>query len=994
MKFTNVEFSYPHYSKQFDAIDKFDYVQLAKHKGSNGKKILLVLDYMPQEDLNSSRLLKGATGTLLSRLFDLAYTYYGASNTIDEYSWLAVTYNSFKTVRTSDEFRLSADKAFHSRIDHIICEYAPDYVVTFGPDPFKALGSSAIDKSDGKYGNWYGVPIETSASFEDKSHSFTLFPTLSINTLVNTNAKGDEISLAGYVARNLVNVLEGKLKYSIPKAPEFTPVLIDSIPKFKKMLVHIRNKKRVAIDTETDNLNRIKNRVLTIQFASCVSRAFVVPIYHKDSPFTPKELNFIIRNLKNFFEEKNNNEYHVYTNAVFDLNVMRQNFGIRFYKNKIWDMFAGEFGHDENLKNLSPITGHYYYSLLNLSMQYGSTCYYDAEFGKNKRKTIVTADLDEQLIHYCCLDVIVPLLIMTQQIKRGRDSNYEKYESIVGEQISDMLQMFSTLEHNGCPTDIDYLFFLKSKQSPLRIKLETIIEQMNNTKGAKTVNKMLNARSGCPTIGLFGKTNEQMFNLRKEEHLQMLFFDALKLKPISNTVKGGGKIDKKFQAEYSDVPEVSLFTDLGKLKKLMSSYVRAFIKQWGADDDMRHDRRIRPYFQFLKVVTGRTSATKPSLHQIPSRGEDGKHIKRLFITEDGRILIKVDYSAHEVRGWSLITGDTNIAAVFEIGRSLRERFKLAPNEQLAKRIEYEGDVHKINAAFFFSIDITKITKEIRNAVKQVVFGLIYQQGDRGLSESTGQTVEAIRKLKKQFLARFPVGSKWFDEIKAFARKHLFVESPVGRRRHLWQFLLPKNAKNADAALAKAERLAVNSPVQGLGSDYLVQGSRCIEQLKWDHFKATDHYPDFYQANSVHDSISISCAYEDFWLAIRIIEQGLTSEVAKVNEERHGVKFTIPLEIDFEIGSNERDAKSWDYSIDQLSNIIKQTVKFQKEELGHKKANVSKVHDQIMNCQYADMPHWAQKQCWNLGLELEGMKEDVRQPNEIHDISQKRREEAA
>lgn len=985
MRYTNVEYEYPYYPKQFASVDKFDFVQLAKHKGKNGKKILMVLDYMPTEDLNSGRLLSNQTGALLKRLFALSNNYYNAEQKIDDYSWLAVTYNSFRTVRKSEEFKHAADKAFYNRIQHMICEYQPDYVVTFGPAPFKMLGADAIDKVEGKAGQWFGVPIETNCKFQEKSHDFILFPTLSLNTLVNTNSSGNEISLAGYVSRNLVNVLEGDLKYKIPKNPEYKPVLIDSITKFKKMLVYIRSKKRVAIDTETENLNRIKNKVLTIQFATNVKRAFVVPIYHKDSPFTPKELRFIIKHLRIFFEEKNNNQYHIYANAVFDLNVMRQNFGIRFFKNTLWDLFAGEFAHDENMKNLNAVTGHYYYSLLNLSMQYGSTAYHDAEFGKDKRKTIITTDLDDALIHYCCLDVILPLYIMEQQIQRGIDTGYDKYVSVVSEQISDMLHVFSTLEHNGCPTDIDYLFYLKSKQSPLRQKLESLLEEFNNTKGAKKVNRLLSEKTGCPTVGLFGKTNEQLFNMRKEEHLQMLFFDVLKLKPISNTKKGGGKIDKKFQEVYKDIEEVGLFTKIAKLKKLMNAYVRAFIKQWGNDDDMRHDKRIRPFFQFLKVVTGRTSATKPSLHQIPSRSEDGKYIKRLFITEEGRILIKVDFSAHEVRCWSLITGDKDIASVFDVGRKLRNRFKLAPNPKLAERIDVEGDVHKINAAYFFGIDIKEVTKEIRNAVKSVIFGLIYQQGDKGLAASTKRDVEEIRKIKGQFLDRFPVGAGWFEKIKAFAKKHLFVESPVGRRRHLWHFLLPKNAQNAEACLAKAERLSVNSPVQGLGSDYLIQGARCIEQLKWDHYKETGHYPDFYQANSVHDSISISCAYEDFWIAIDMIERGLTDEVARVNEERHGHKFLVPLEIDFEIGANERDAKGWDFSLHQLSNIVKDTVKFQKEEFGYKSANVERVHRLIMEEQYEKMPDWAKKQCWNMGLKLEGMDADIRSEKEKHQV---------
>lgn len=329
MKFSNIEYSYPHWQKQFNTEEKFDYVQIAKHKGTNGKKILLVLDYMPTEDLYSGKLLSGITGTLLERLMGIAKNLYKAKYNIDDYSWIAISYNSFRTVGKSDDFRHSADKAFAARCKHIICEYRPNIVLTFGSDPFRALAEKEIEYVGNKACQWMGVPIETSCESQDKKHGFTLVSTVSCNTLINTGGEGSEIAIAGYVARNIANALEGSLKYRIPKSPKYRPVLINTVEKFDKMMAYIRNKKRVAIDTETDNLNRIKNKVLTIQFATNVKRAFVLPIYHKDSPFLPKELKYIVDKLRDYFEYDNNNEHHVYTNAVFDLNVMRQNFKIR-----------------------------------------------------------------------------------------------------------------------------------------------------------------------------------------------------------------------------------------------------------------------------------------------------------------------------------------------------------------------------------------------------------------------------------------------------------------------------------------------------------------------------------------------------------------------------------------------------------------------------------------------------------------------------------------
>lgn len=973
--------SYEHkYSKQFADIPTYDYVQLPKHVKKGAKKMLVVLDYMPTEDLTSGRLLSGATGKLFKSILKVANTFYNEENKLNDYDWLAVCHNAFKTAGQAESFKESAKDEFRRRLQKIITSYKPDVVLTFGNEPYRVLNGARLAKYDNKLYHLLGVPTKIEVKFKDTTHKCIHVPSLSLNNLITDNGSGNSMALAGYVSRNVVNALSDEPKYKIPKL-KYKPVLVDSIEKFDKMMKEIKSKENLAIDTETENLNRRVNKMLTIQFAYSTDKAFVVPTYHKDSSFTSDELKYIQLKLRKFFEKTNQNKFHVFTNGKFDLTVIRNFCGVRFFKTDMWDIFAGEFCLDENVKNLRKLIGNSYYSLLNLSMQYGCTAYYDAEFGKDKRKTIYAVDLDDALIEYCCLDVIVPLYIQRLQLKRAKDIGYTKYSDIVGYQLSDMSHNFSTWEYNGCPTDIEYLFHLKTKDSPIRLELEKCKERLYASEGVRKANALLTKKSGAPVVGLMGRVDLKLFDISKQDHQQILFFDVLKLKPLmSSKANSKGvvkhKIDKKFQAKYDSVEEVKLYTALQKAKKLYNAYVKSLIKQWGVDDDMRFDSHIRPHFEFLDVVTGRTSAKKPSLQQVPSRGELGKHIKRLFIAESGRIMIKVDYSAHEVRCWSLLTGDKSVAALFETGRDLRRQYRLRPDPDLLKRIDLEGDVHKINAAYFFGVPIEQVDKPLRNAVKTVIFGLIYQQGMKGLSASTGQTVEAIEKLVKQFKKKHPIGVAWFDTVKQFARDNLYVESPLGRRRHTWGHLMPKNAnKNADSVIARNERQSVNSPVQGIGSDFLINGARCIERLKYDHFDKTGHYPDFYQANSVHDSIIFSCAYEDIWVAIKIIEQGLTSEVARVTEERHGMEFIVPLEIDFEIGNNERDVVSWSGSLEQMDSIIKSCLKERQAE--NPKFDAKRIYRNVMQEQYEHMPDWCKKQAWNLGIKMKGMVVDPR-----------------
>lgn len=992
------------YSKQFRKVkDDYSYVRLAKKAKKGYPKILFVLDYVPTEDLRSGRLLSGATGELLANLLKTSYAYYGGERDITDYSWMAVAFNAFKTAGQTEQFVADAKLEFAARLRHIICEYKPAIVVTFGLDPYKALNGDFAAQFRGKrgivYEHFYGVPIDTEVKSKDSKHKCLHVPTLGLNPLVTSSGKGEDMYLAGYVMRNLQTVLNGgQLRYAMPKL-DFKIELVDTIEKFDKMYKVLRKAKYIAIDTECKNLNRIVNKTLTIQFAVKKDKAYIVPIGHKDSTWLPDELKYVVKKIRKLMESDNEAKYMLFANAVFDLNRMRADFGVRHFKANVWDVFAGEFGLDENLKVLES-KGGVFYTLLNICMQYGCRAYYESDFGKDKRTTIDTEDLHPALLNYCALDVITLLHIRTLQMRRAKDIGYDKYESLVGEQISDMLHMFNCLEHNGCPTDIQWLFYLKSKDSPILKHRSAVLKELSNTKGVRKANDRLTKKSGASAIGLFGKTKLDIFDIGKQDHQNLLMFDVLKLKPLSTGKKGTGNIDKKFQSTYADVPEVALYNELQKIKKIFSSYVKAFVKQWGEDADMRSDSRIRPYFQFRDVVTGRTSAKKPSLHQLPSRNEItayikslfperadlGKIIKRMFIAPEGRIILKIDYAAHEVRGWSIISGDMEVAQLFQHGLDMRNAYKLFPVPELADKIDKEGDPHKINAAYFFSMPIAEVDKPKRNSVKQVIFGLIYQQGMEGVANSTGQTLDAIKDLVKRFFKRFPIGAGWFDKIKTIARKQLFVQSPLGRRRNLWPFIMPKSAPKAEGVIAATERRAVNSPIQGMGSDFLVSGERVIEKQKWEHYEKTGHYPDFFATNSVHDSLEFSVAYEDFWLAIRMIEYGLTAGVMKEMERRHGMTFTVPLEIDFEIGGNIADAGGWDYSIDKsngkssIEHLVRKSLEFQRDELKHN-IDVDKLTKKIVYGQYENMPAWAQKQLWNTGKKVKGMGDDPRRKSE-------------
>lgn len=978
--------------KGFDPseIESYQHLKLpAYNAGKGAHKVLFVLDYVPSEDLKSGRLLSGHQGQLLSNVIRRVSEgmFLKASH---RFSWLAVSFNAFRTAGKAKTFQQNAQHAFGKRIEYIIGQYKPDVVVLMGDRPSRHFLSEQLSLTDGKLSPWYGVPIKCEA----KGHTFKAISTLSLNSLAT--GQGGESALLGYFGRNLANAIAGKhlFKIDAKRVRDHKSVLIDTVKKFDKLMdVLEAHEGPVAVDTETSNLNRIVNKLLTVQFSKCKDFGYLIPIHHKDTPFLAEELAYIKKRLRRYFEGKNKNARHIYTNAGFDLNVLRVQLGVRFFANDVYDILAGEFCFDENMKFLMSVTGEYYYSLGNLSVQYGYDGYLTAEFGKKDRATIESHDLNDALIRYCTLDTVVPFAIYEQQCALAEHIGHKKFLSMVSQQISDMLHTFSRMEINGNLIDVDYLFYLKTPGSPIELELNKLQNKLMSTSAVKKANRRLMKQKGISSNGWMGEVTVDLFSLNKPEHRKLLFFEVLGLEPLREGKSGGGKIDKEFQEHYKDVPEVAMFTNLGKAKKLRDSYVNSFIKLLGQSADFKTDKRIRPQYNYLKVLTGRTSANDPNLQQIPARSALGKQIKRLFIAPQGCLYIKVDYRVHEVRCWGLISFDKNIASVFQKAKDLRDEYRRLPNPELAKRLKLEADVHVINAAYFFSTAVEKVDKELRNAVKGVVFGLIYQMAVKTLAANLKKSLEFTKDLVSNFQKRFPRGMRWIEDVKEKARANLFVESPLGLRRHLWGHLLPEDNPNAGKIHGDMDRRAVNSPVQGMGAQFMAIGARQLDKIWWNILKKEKRDTGLLICNSVHDSLENTSPYATFLENLGHVEHALTTKVREEVRRRHGFDFDVDLEIDFEIGASLSTCEGWDFSLIQLEDLVYESILFQKEELKHD-IKVKAAMREVFVTGWEHAPKWLKVQAKNIGWEYDFDRIKQRRQARLEAEEQKRVEEEA
>lgn len=965
MAIKNTTFEHPFHGTFADQED-YQYVRLPS-EDVGGLKVLYVLDYMPKEDLESGTLLSGDTGMLLDNLMNTAQRLYLKKRV--KHSWLAMTYNAFKTAGRSPQFQADANMAFTERVNNMITKYKPDLVIGFGPSVMRALIPHKVQlDASGRLSYWVGMPVDADFKYRKREHSCKVVCSLSLSDIA-TDFKGAPV-LAGYVARNIANGLNGDLIYKVDakRLMRSKPVLIDTVAKFDKLMKLLSKEKDVAVDTEATSLGKVVNKLLTVQLAKCEDYGYIIPIYHKDTPFTPKELAHVTGTLRAFFEGANNNDTHIYCNAKFDLTLLRSQLGCQYMANDVWDVQGGEFALDENLKVLANVIGSGYYALANLCVQYGFEGYLTAEFGKNDRMNIENMSIhDKGLQKYCAWDVTTPFAIKKLQQQRAKDQGYKGYDGAVRWQLSDTSHGYSCMEYAGAPLDTEYLFKLKLPTSPIEQEIAKMEQELYASAAVKKANMILAKRAGAPMTGLFRKGPPNLFSISKPEHRALLFFDVLKLEPVEIGKGGAGKIDKVFQKKYASVPEVAMFTKLGKAQKLRNAYVNSFIKQLGENPDIQSDHRIRPNYSYLKVVTWRTSASDPNLQQVPAHSELGKHIKRLFAAPKGQLWVKVDYRVHEVRCWGLISSDKGVADLFLKAKKLRDDYRLHPDAALAKRIKLEADVHVMNASYFFRVKPEEVDKPLRNRVKGVIFGLIYQMSINSLSKSIELDLDDTKKLVANFTKRFPNGMKWIESVKEFARKNYYVESPFGCRRNLWGYLLPTSQKRGERTVggkvhADMDRRAVNSPVQGMGAQCMSIGNRQLDRKIYEYRKAGRDLS-LRACNSVHDSLETLCDYKDLLLSIDLIEDSLTTQVRRVVQERYGFDFVVDLEIDFEIGPTLANTEAWDFSIEQLDKIVIESLLYQRNSLGHK-IDVDATYDETFAA-LSDAPVWFRKQVRNL-----------------------------
>jgi DNA polymerase-1 len=296
------------------------------------------------------------------------------------------------------------------------------------------------------------------------------------------------------------------------------------------------------------------------------------------------------------------------------------------------------------------------------------------------------------------------------------------------------------------------------------------------------------------------------------------------------------------------------------LAKLKTTYVDALPKMINPKTN-----RLHTTFHQTIAATGRLSSDNPNLQNIPIRSELGQKVRKAFIAPDDEyVLLSADYSQIELRIVASLSGD----------------------ETMIEAFKHNKDIHTSTAAKIYGISENEVTKEMRHKAKSVNFGIIYGQGPFGLAETLGISRTEAKNLIQSYFEKYPSIKKMMNDLIESARKKTYTETLLGRKRWIPDI----NSANANVR-ANAERIAINTPIQGTAADMIkVAMINIYHQFQKHHLKTK-------MLLQIHDELLFEVPKEELELVKEIV----------VKEMSTALPLSVPVVVNIGIGQNWLDA---------------------------------------------------------------------------------------
>ncbi len=613
-------------------------------------------------------------------------------------------------------------------------------------------------------------------------------------------------------------------KYFIPERNKINRdiyELISNKNELTKWISKVYKTGVVAIDCETTSLNAVEAKIVGFSMSLENSNACYIPLNHSNFE-TQIDLKDFIKQIKTLLED--DSVLKLGQNIKYDFIVLKR-LGIEM-----------ENMDDTMLMSYVLRTGQRGHGLDELSSDYLSheTIKYSDVTTVNKKKVPFSEIPVNQAKDYAAEDAdITYRLWEILKVLLIKNSLYDFYFYIE----RPLINVIADMEISGCKIDNVKLTKLSKEFSEKMMSIEDEIFKL------------------C----------EGEFNLGSPKQLGEILFDKLKL-PHGKKGKSGNyqtdvKVLEKLKMENFKI--ASLVLNWRQFSKLKSTYCEGLLSR-----ENHETKRIHTSFGMASTLTGRLSSNDPNLQNIPIKTPEGREIRKVFVSEEKKRILSIDYSQIELR---------ILAHVADI-------------ETLINAFENDSDIHTITAIEVFQLSRDKVTQELRRKAKIINFGIIYGISPYGLALQLEISNNEAKMYMEKYFKKYPGIRDYMRNTIENCRSNGYVKTPFGRRIFI-PYINDKTAMRRNFA----ERSAINAPIQGGAADMIKLAMPRVHKFLLEEKLQTKILL------QVHDEL----LFESPQGEIKII-QDMIPHIMTTSHEKF-ISLNVPIKVDSGIGASWDDA---------------------------------------------------------------------------------------
>lgn len=522
----------------------------------------------------------------------------------------------------------------------------------------------------------------------------------------------------------------------------------------------------VAIDTETTGLNPMLDDIVGFSLYTPNKKAVYIPINHIDYMTNAKVSNQLNKEFcrQQLQRLKDNAVKLIMFNAKFDIRVLRHQIGV--YLEAYWDGYIAQKLLNENESENGLKALHKKYIL------------------KNEKDAFAFSDLFEKIKFS-----LIPINSGYIYAARDAEVTYELYkyqkqfldkssQKCIDKDLLDVVGVYrniemplinvvADMEDNGIKVDLDYLHKLSEKYNKLLLEKEAEFYKLCD----KYASKIDEYRMKNPNNKL-----GSMINIASSTQIAILLYDILGESPVPRQpVRGTGEdVLKAINNEFCKV-----ILEYREVAKLISTYIDKMDKVINPNDG-----KVHCVFNQYGAATGRFSSQDPNMQNIPSHNKD---IRKMFVADDGYVLMSSDYSQQEPKVLTQMCGDQKMLDAYKQGRDLyAEIASLAFGKPYEDCLEFYLDENGKKTD-----KTNKEGKERRTQAKSILLGILYGRGIASIAEKLNCSKEKAQQIQDKVFKGFPAIKKFDEDSKEMARTQGFVTTLWGRKRRLPNMRLPK-----------------------------------------------------------------------------------------------------------------------------------------------------------------------------------------------------------